>query len=191
MATNCPALIPAPQAPQNRRRRPAPPCPGCGSRTGRRADPAPPLHFVGGEQCRPHHYMVLRPVHMAEGQRHHPVQNGDGVGGALRQAQPKDAVHPLGVAAAAYIVAIHAAGLAQLLLWQMAHSIIWSCTRYSSGALQIRHSSISALLLYPCSLPKGMCSLIIAGDGAEHKRAAFGGGGAAEKVFLPNDIHNF
>ena len=35
--------------------------------------------FVGGEQRRPHQHMVLRAVHMAEGQVHHPADDRYGV----------------------------------------------------------------------------------------------------------------
>jgi hypothetical protein len=53
---------------------------------------------------------------MAEGHGHHLFQNGDGVTGGFRKAKTEDAVHSLGVAIAAYIMAFHAAGLALLLL---------------------------------------------------------------------------
>ena len=58
--------------------------------------------------------MVLRAVHVAEGHRHHPPENGDGVGGGLGEAQAEDAVHPLGVAVAAHIVPVDTACLAGL-----------------------------------------------------------------------------
>ena len=59
--------------------------------------------------------MVLRAVHMAEGQVHHPPEDGRRVCGGLRQAQAEDAVHALGVAVIAHIMAIDAPGLAGLL----------------------------------------------------------------------------
>ena len=71
--------------------------------------------FIGGQQRRPHHHMVLRPVHMAEGQVHHPAEDGGGVRGGLGQAKAEDAVHALGMAVIAHIVAVDAAGLAGLL----------------------------------------------------------------------------
>ena len=70
--------------------------------------------FVCGEQGRPHHHMVLRAVHVAEGQVHHPPENGNRVGGGPRKAQAEDAVHPLGVAVIAHIVAVYTPGLAGL-----------------------------------------------------------------------------
>ena len=76
--------------------------------------PAPGV-LVGGEQRRPHQHMVLRAVHMTEGQVHHPPEDGGGVGGGLSQAQAEDGVHALGVAVTAHIVAAHAPGLAGLL----------------------------------------------------------------------------
>ena len=51
---------------------------------------------------------------VAEGQSHHLAENGNGVGGGFGQAQAEDAVHALGVAVIAHIVAVHAPGLAGL-----------------------------------------------------------------------------
>ena len=75
--------------------------------------PAPGV-AVGGEQRRPHHHMVLRAVGVAEGQFHHPADDGHRVGGSFSETQPEDAVHPLRMAVTAYIVALSAAGLAGL-----------------------------------------------------------------------------
>lgn len=71
--------------------------------------------FIGGEQRRSHHHMVLWPVHMAEGQVHHPAEDSGGVGGSLRQAQAEDGVHALGMAVIANIMAVDAPGLAGFL----------------------------------------------------------------------------
>lgn len=75
-----------------------------------------PSIFVSGEQCRPHHHMVLRPVHMAKGQIHHSPDNGHRVCRGLGKTHSEDAVHALGVAVTAHIVSLYAAGLAGLLL---------------------------------------------------------------------------
>ena len=58
--------------------------------------------------------MVLRAVGVAEGQFHHPADDGHRVGGSFSETQPEDAVHPLRMAVTAYIVALSAAGLAGL-----------------------------------------------------------------------------
>ena len=71
---------------------------------------------VGGKQRRPHHHMVLRTVHMAERQLHHPPHDRHRVGGGFGEAQAKDAVHTLGMAVAADIMSLHTAGLAGFLL---------------------------------------------------------------------------
>lgn len=90
-------------------------CPGCISPEGPPPDPACRLHSDRRQQCRPYHHMVLRAVHMAKGQIHHPADDGHRVSGSLRKAQSENAVHSLGVAVAAYIVSVHAAGLAAFL----------------------------------------------------------------------------
>lgn len=116
MARNCPALIPAPQAPQKPQApagdsfAPAVHLPG-----ERSPGPTCPRLFIGGEQRRSHHHMVLWPVHIAEGQVHHPAEDSGGVGGSLRQAQAEDGVHALGMAVIANIMAVDAPGLAGFL----------------------------------------------------------------------------
>ena len=72
--------------------------------------------FVGGQQRRAHHHMVFRAVHMAERQVHHPPEDGDRVRGGLGETQAENAVHTLGMAIAAYIVPVDAAGFTGLLL---------------------------------------------------------------------------
>ena len=71
--------------------------------------------FVSCKQCRAYHYMVLRTVHMAEGQVHHPPNNGDRVTGGLTQAKAENAVHALSMTVIAHIVAVDAPGLAAFL----------------------------------------------------------------------------
>lgn len=68
--------------------------------------------FIGGEQSGSHHDMVFRAVHMAEGEIHHPSDNGHRVFGGLRETQAKDAVHALGMAVIAHIVSVYAARFA-------------------------------------------------------------------------------
>jgi hypothetical protein len=60
--------------------------------------------------------MMLGPVHMAEGHRHHLFYNSNGAARVLGKTQTDDAVHSRGVALAAYIVAVYASSLALLLL---------------------------------------------------------------------------
>lgn len=116
MARNCPALIPAPQAPQKPQAPPGTALPRLYiSRESALQVQLAPGIFIGGEQRRSHHHMVLWPVHMAEGQVHHPAEDSGGVGGSLRQAQAEDGVHALGMAVIANIMAVDAPGLAGFL----------------------------------------------------------------------------
>ena len=70
--------------------------------------------MIGRQQGRADHDVVLRPVHVAERQGHHLLQDLHGVFGALIQAQTDDGVQPCGVAVIADVMAPHAAGLAVL-----------------------------------------------------------------------------
>ena len=72
--------------------------------------------FIGSKQSRAHHYMVLRTVHMAEWQLHHPAENGHRIGRSLRETQTKDTVHTLGMAVIADIMTRHTTGFAGPLL---------------------------------------------------------------------------
>lgn len=45
--------------------------------------------FIGGEQRRSHHHMVLWPVHMAEGQVHHPAEDSGGSAEVSARHRPK------------------------------------------------------------------------------------------------------
>lgn len=56
--------------------------------------------------------MVFRAVHMAEGEIHHPPDNGHRVFGGLRETQAKDAVHALSMAVIAHIMSVYTAGFA-------------------------------------------------------------------------------
>jgi hypothetical protein len=58
--------------------------------------------------------MMLRTVHMAEGHRHHLLHNDQRVFGGFGKAQSQNAVHSLGVALAANIVAMDTPGFAGL-----------------------------------------------------------------------------
>ena len=67
---------------------------------------------IGGEQSRPHHGVVLRPVHVAERLSHEVLQDGPGVSALLPPAQGHQLVQAPGVAGVA--VALLAPGLAAL-----------------------------------------------------------------------------
>lgn len=109
-ADACPAGAPEPASPARHRPAAAGDLP-----QGRFQVQRPARVFVGGQQRRAHHHVMFRAVHVAERHRHHLPDEGDGIGGAGRQAKPEDAVQPLGVAAVADIVAVDAAGFAGLL----------------------------------------------------------------------------
>ena len=68
----------------------------------------------GSEKGGADHGVVLRAVHMAEGEVHHLFEDGDGVPGGLPEAEAVNGVQPLGVAVRADIVALHTPGLAGL-----------------------------------------------------------------------------
>ena len=59
---------------------------------------------------------------MTEGKIHHPPDNGDRIGGGFGEAQTENAVHPLRMAVAAYIMPVYAAGFAEF--FPMANSAL-------------------------------------------------------------------
>ncbi len=81
----------------------------------RQVDLAPGV-LVGREQGRPHHYMVLGTVHVAEGLRHHLLNDFNGISGRLGEAKPDDGVQSRRVAVVADVVPMDTAGLAAFLL---------------------------------------------------------------------------
>ena len=70
--------------------------------------------MIRRQQRRSDHHMVLRPVHMAARQRHHPLDNGDRIARGLPQAQLHEAVKPLHMAVATHVVPVYAARLGEL-----------------------------------------------------------------------------
>lgn len=67
---------------------------------------------VGRQQGGTHQHVVLGAVHVAEGLRHHLLQDGDGVLRRLGEAHGDDGIHALGVAVGADVVTLGAARLA-------------------------------------------------------------------------------
>ena len=59
--------------------------------------------------------MMLRPMHMAEGLGHHPIEDDSRIFGGFLHTYPNEAVNPLHVTFIAYIMSVHASGFALFL----------------------------------------------------------------------------
>lgn len=141
-----------------------------------------PSIFISGEQCRPHHHMVLRPVHMAKGQIHHPPDNGHRGGRGPGKTHSEDAVHALGVAVTAHIVSLYAAGLAGLLSGERLRLCNKRAARYVITIRRIQYRLKQRNLIMLKNLSGKVRALLIAGIAAVVVLAAVLTGSLALRV---------